>query len=121
MKNILIIYPHWPPSNLAGVHRARLIANFLPDFDWKPIILTVHPDYYEEKPDWDILKTVNKDIEVIHVPAKKVGKPRIIGDIGLRAFTQLKKKALISILMQKKRVMILIYQKIFTSLIEITQ
>ena len=94
MKNILIIYPHWPPSNLAGVHRARLIANFLPDFDWKPIILTVHPDYYEEKPDWDILKTVNKDIEVIHVPAKKVGKPRIIGDIGLRAFTQLKKKAL---------------------------
>jgi hypothetical protein len=60
MKNILIIYPHWPPSNLAGVHRARLIANFLPEFDWHPIILTVDPDYYEEKPDWDMLKTVNQ-------------------------------------------------------------
>jgi len=94
MKTILIIYPHWPPSNLAGVHRARLIANFLPDFNCQPIVLTVHPDYYEEKPDWDILKTVNKDIEVIHVSAKKVGKPRIIGDIGLRAFSQLKKEAL---------------------------
>ena len=27
MKRILIIYPHWPPSNLVGVHRVRLIAN----------------------------------------------------------------------------------------------
>lgn len=94
MKNLLIIYPHWPPSNLAGVHRPRLIANFLPDFGWNPIILTVDPDFYEEKPDWDLLKTVRKNIEVHHVGAKKVGKPRIIGDIGLRAFGQLKIKAL---------------------------
>jgi hypothetical protein len=76
MKNILIIYPHWPPSNLAGVHRARLIANFLPEFDWHPIILTVDPDYYEEKPDWDMLKTVNQEIEVIHVKAKKSKKTK---------------------------------------------
>ena len=94
MKNILIIYPHWPPSNLAGVHRARLIANFLPEFGWQSIVLTVHPDYYEEKQDWELLKTVNQDIEVIHVKAKKVTKPRIIGDIGLRSFPYLKKKAL---------------------------
>lgn len=93
MENILIIYPHWVPSNLAGVHRARLIANFLPEFDVHPILLTVHSDYYEEKPDWDMLKTVNKQIEVIRVPARRVGKPRMIGDIGLRGFSQLKKKA----------------------------
>ncbi len=94
MQNVLIIYPHWPPSNLAGVHRARLIANFLPEFDIQPIVLTVHPDYYEETHDWDMLKTVNPNIEIIHVEAKNIGKPRIIGDIGLRAFSNLKKKAL---------------------------
>jgi len=94
MQNILIIYPHWPPSNLAGVHRARLIANYLTDFGWHPIVLTVHPDFYEEKQDWDMLKTVSPTIEVQHVAAFKVGKPRIIGDIGLRAFLQLKKAAL---------------------------
>jgi hypothetical protein len=94
MKNILIIYPHWPPSNLAGVHRARLIANFLPLFNWHPIVLTVHPDYYEEKPDWDLIKTVSPDIEVHKVKAKKIKEPRIIGDIGLRSFKELKKKAL---------------------------
>ncbi|MDF1546382.1 MAG: hypothetical protein P1P88_01080 [Bacteroidales bacterium] len=94
MKTILIIYPHWPPSNLAGVHRARLIANFLPELGWLPVVLTVHPDYYEEQPDWDMLKTVSEQIEVQHVNAKKIRKPRIIGDIGLRAFSSLKKAAL---------------------------
>jgi hypothetical protein len=94
MKNILIIYPHWPPSNLAGVHRARLISNFLPEFDRHAIILTVKHEFYEEKPDFDIIKTVNPKTEVIYTDAKPVKKPRIIGDIGLRAFSYLKKEAL---------------------------
>jgi glycosyltransferase involved in cell wall biosynthesis len=94
MKNILIIYPHWPPSNLAGVHRARLISNFLHDFNWHPIILSVKPEYYEETPDPDIIKTVNPKTELIYTDARKVGKPRIIGDIGLRAFKYLKNEAL---------------------------
>jgi len=94
MKNILIIYPHWPPSNLAGVHRARLISNFLPDFDWHPIILTVKHEYYEEKPDFDFVKTVSPKTEIIYTDARKIGKTRIIGDIGLRSFKYLKKEAL---------------------------
>jgi hypothetical protein len=86
LKNLLIIYPHWPPSNLAGVHRPRLIANFLQEFGWNPIILTVSPEYYEETPDSDIRKTVAEGIEVIYTKALPVTKPRIIGDIGIRAF-----------------------------------
>ena len=94
MKTILIIYPHWPPSNLAGVHRARLISNFLPDLGWHPIVLTVKPEYYEEKPDYDFVKTVSPKTEVIYTKARKIGKIRIIGDIGIRAFKYLKKEAL---------------------------
>ena len=101
MKNILIIYPHWPPSNLAGVHRARLISNFLPDFDWHPVILTVKHTYYEEKSDFDIVKTVASTSEIIYTDAQPVRKPRIIGDIGLRAFKYLKKEAL-KIIKEKK-------------------
>lgn len=94
MKNILIIYPHWPPSNLAGVHRPRLIANYLREFDWHPVILTVSPEYYEEAPDQDISKTVVEGIEVIYTKAYKATKPRVIGDIGLRAFPFLCEAAL---------------------------
>ena len=94
MKNLLIIYPHFPPSNLAGVHRPRLIANFLEEFDWHPIILTVKEEFYEEPLDYDLVKTVKPHVEVIKTDARKVPKPRIYGDIGLRAFNFLKQKAL---------------------------
>jgi hypothetical protein len=86
MRNLLIIYPHWPPSNLAGVHRPRLIANFLQEYDWKPIILTVSSIYYEETLDLEIEKTIAEGIEVIYTKAFQITKPRIVGDIGLRAF-----------------------------------
>lgn len=95
MKNILIIYPQWPPANLAGVHRARLISNFLPDYGYHPIILTVDEKFYEEELDYDFIKTVASTTEVIKVSAKPVkDKNRIIGDIGIRAFKSLKNKAI---------------------------
>jgi hypothetical protein len=86
LRNLLILYPHWPPSNLAGVHRPRLIANYIQEFGWNPIIITVSPEYYEEAPDSEIGRTVRKDIEVIYTKAYQVTKPRVVGDIGLRAF-----------------------------------
>lgn len=93
MKKILIIYPHFPPSNLAGVHRPRLFAQHLPEFGWQPVILTVHEKYYEEEPDYNLVKLLPEDLRIEKVNAYKITKPRIIGDIGLRAFFQLYKKA----------------------------
>ena len=101
MKTLLIIYPHWPPSNLAGVHRPRLIANFLDDFGWKAVVLTVEQKYYEQPPDFDLCKLVNQQIEVHYTKAYRITKPRIIGDIGLRAFNYLKHQALKIISQQK--------------------
>ncbi|MHA6249251.1 glycosyltransferase family protein [Pontibacter sp. CAU 1760] len=94
MKTLLIIYPHWVPSNLAGVHRPRLIANYLKELGWHPILLTVSSEYYEEVADPDIARTVSKDIEVVYTKAYKVSQPRIIGDLGLRAFPFLYREAL---------------------------
>ncbi|WP_297816365.1 hypothetical protein [Segetibacter sp.] len=93
MKTILIISPHFPPSNLAAVHRSRLFAQHLPSFGWKPVILTVDEKYYEEKLDWNLQKLLPEDLRIEKVKAFKTTKPRLIGDIGLRAFFQLYKKA----------------------------
>ncbi len=93
MKKILILYPHFPPSNLAGVHRPRLFAQHLPSFGWEPTILTVHENYYEEKHDWNLVKLLPQNLRIVKVHALKVGKFRLVGDIGLRAFFQLYKKA----------------------------
>jgi glycosyltransferase involved in cell wall biosynthesis len=94
MKTVLIIYPQWVPANLAGVQRPRLIGNYLKQFGWKPLLLTADSQYYEETLDPLMAKTASNDIEVIYTKAYKITKPRIIGDIGLRAFPFLKKEAL---------------------------
>ena len=91
MKKILILYPHFPPSNLAGIHRPRLFAQHLPSFGWEPAILTVDEKYYEETLDHDLAKLLPKDLRVEKVNAFHRRGP--IGDIGLRGFFQLYKKA----------------------------
>lgn len=93
MKKILIITPHFPPSNLAGVHRPRLFSNHLRSFGWEPVILTVHEKYYEEEPDWNLVKLLPADLRIEKVTAFTLTKPRLIGDIGMRAFFQLYRKA----------------------------
>lgn len=94
MKNILILYSHWHPANLAGVQRPRLIGNYLKELGWQPYVVTVKPDFFEETPDNDFEKTFSPDFIVSRVNAFPVARPRIIGDIGLRAFIQIQKEAL---------------------------
>ena len=76
------------------MHRSRLFAQHLPSFGWEPVILTVHEDYYEEKLDWNLHQLLPKHQRIEKVKAFPVTSPRLIGDIGLRAFFQLRKKAL---------------------------
>lgn len=65
----------------------------MPAFNWEPTILTVHEKYYEEAPDWNLVKLLPQNLRIEKVKAFKTTKPRLIGDIGLRAFFQLYKKA----------------------------
>lgn len=94
MKKILIIAPHYPPSNMAAVHRTRLFAQHLPSLGWDPIVLMVDEKYYEEELDWNLHKLLPVNQKIEKVGAFNITTPRIIGDIGLRAFFQLRKKAL---------------------------
>jgi len=93
MKKILIISPKFPPSNLAGVHRSRLFAQHLPQYGWLPVILTVDEKYYEEALDHNLTKLLPGNLRIEKVNAFKISKPKIIGDIGLRGFFQLYKRA----------------------------
>jgi hypothetical protein len=65
----------------------------LPAFDWEPVILTVDERYYEEKLDPNLVKLLPPNLRIEKVKAWKVTKPRLVGDIGLRAFFRLYSKA----------------------------
>jgi hypothetical protein len=94
MKKLLILYPNWVPSNAVGVQRARLIVNHLKQLNWEPVIIAVHPSFYEEQQAPELAKLVNKDIRVEYVNASQPKGIRIYGDIALRAFSQLRNKAI---------------------------
>lgn len=61
-------------------------------------MLTVHEDYYEEELDFKLEKLLPEGLRIEKTKALKVGRPRLVGDIGLRGFRQLysRAKAIIS-------------------------
>ena len=94
MKTVAIVAPQFPPCNLAAVHRTRLFARHLPAYGWKPVVLTVKPEYYEESLDWNLVELVPEDLRVERVGALPTEPVRLIGDIGLRAFIPLLRRLL---------------------------
>ncbi len=83
-----IVAPHFPPSNLASVHRARLIANHLAESDWEAHVLTAAPEFYEERPDPDLVRLVDPSVRVESTGAfpQRWTRPLGFGDLGLRAW-----------------------------------
>lgn len=85
-RRVLIVAPHFPPSNLAAVHRSRLFALHLREFGWEPIVLTVHHENYEETLDWNLCALVPDWLRVERVGALPIRPVRLVGDIGIRGF-----------------------------------
>nr|WP_281380119.1 glycosyltransferase [Prosthecomicrobium pneumaticum] len=80
--------PHFPPSSLAGVHRARHLAKHLPAHGWRPIIVRVDERHYPEVPDRALAALVPETVEQIRTGAVPARLARFagIGDIGLRGY-----------------------------------
>lgn len=85
MKTVVLVAPCFVPNNLASIHRARLWANHLQEFGWKPIILTVRPEFYEEKPEPELERLLPEGLEIVRSRAFPITKPRLVGDIGWRS------------------------------------
>ncbi|MCC7519987.1 MAG: hypothetical protein IT578_12485 [Verrucomicrobiae bacterium] len=88
IRRVWIVAPHFPPSNLASVHRARLLANHLGEHGWEAHVLAARPEFYEERPDPDLLRLVDPSVRVEHVGAlaSRWTRPFGVGDLGLRAW-----------------------------------
>jgi glycosyltransferase involved in cell wall biosynthesis len=65
LRKVLIITYYWPPSGGAGVQRWLKFAKYLPESGWKPVILTVNPEYASyPQYDEELLKEVPPEMEV---------------------------------------------------------
>lgn len=92
MRTALIVSPCFPPSPLAGAHRARHLARHLPACGWHPIVLTVDEQHHEQRLDPALARLVPPETEVVRVGALRAVLTRRlgIGDVTLRAWWQLR-------------------------------
>ena len=67
-KKVLMIAYYFPPLSGSGVFRSLKFANYLPDFDWKPTVISA-----EEPPrgwnfrDNTMVKEIRNEVEVIRI------------------------------------------------------
>jgi len=85
MKRLVLLSTYFPPGNLAGVHRARLWSQYLPEFGWELTVVTTAARYYEERPDPALSTLVPADAKVIYTRALPTRPIRLVGDLGIRA------------------------------------
>src|SRR5271170_2649810 len=63
-RSVLIVTPFFAPQNHAAVFRAYKLAKYLPQFGWKPVVLTVDTQY-EFNEDVALLSQLPKETEVV--------------------------------------------------------
>jgi hypothetical protein len=92
-RTCIIVSPYFPPSTLAGVHRARHLAKHLPAAGWTPIVLCVDEAYHEERLDRLLAALIPTSLEVVRVSALSPGicRPLGLGEISLRAWWPLRR------------------------------
>jgi glycosyltransferase involved in cell wall biosynthesis len=66
-KKILIITYYWPPSGGSGVQRWLKFVKYLPQFGWKPYVLTPENPSFDIR-DESLLKNIPTEAEVIKLP-----------------------------------------------------
>ena len=93
MRKLVLLSPYFPPSTLAGVHRARHLAKHLPNFGWRPIVVCVDEAHHRERLDPDLAQLVplNTVIEKCGAVSARVARFAAIGDISLRAWRPLRR------------------------------
>ena len=93
-RTALIVSPYFVPSNLAGVHRNRLLAANLARAGWRAIVVTIDPADYEGSLDPGMAHLLPQDVEVVHAGAMPARWCRAfgIGDLSLRGYWGLRRE-----------------------------
>jgi len=88
MKTVVIVAPCFAPSSYPPAIRTRFFASHLPEFGWRPVVLTVRPEFLEEPQDPEFLALLPPGLEIVRTPAISQRLTRQIGfgDLGLRSF-----------------------------------
>ncbi|MGQ9805451.1 MAG: glycosyltransferase [Chlorobiales bacterium] len=74
LKKVLIIAYYFPPMGLSGVQRTLKFVKYLPEFGWKPIVLTIAPTAYYAYDETLLSELDETQIEIHRTETKDITK-----------------------------------------------
>ncbi len=74
MKKVLVIAYYFPPMGLSGVQRTAKFVKYLPDFGWKPFVLTINPTAYYAFDETLLDELKRRDVEIIRTDTRDITK-----------------------------------------------
>lgn len=94
IRRLLIVSPHFPPSNTADSQRVRMLLPFFRENGWQPTVLAVRPEQVAAPLDPWLEEGLPEDVEVIRVKARGLGWSRIpgLGTLDYRALGPLRRE-----------------------------
>jgi len=94
LKRLLIVSPHFPPTNAADMHRVRMLLPYLRENGWEAEVLAVSAEQVHAPSDNWLLEGLPEGVPVHRVKALGLRWARIpgLGGLGLRVIRALRKE-----------------------------
>lgn len=86
-RHVAIVGPDFLPSSLPPALRIRLFATHLAEFGWRVTVVTVAPEFYEQRTDPAMSALLPASVDVVRTWAVPARLTRLLrfGDLGLRS------------------------------------
>lgn len=68
-QNVLVIAYYFPPMGLSGVQRTLKFVKYLPQYGWKPFVLTSTPNFYYAYDEKLLDDLEGRDVEIFRTPS----------------------------------------------------
>lgn len=91
MKRLLIVSPHFPPTNAPDMQRIRMSLPYYRQFGWDPVVLAVDAATAGAAVESDLMTTVSSDVRVVRTRAfaQRWTKFLGLGTLGFRSLLPL--------------------------------
>lgn len=92
-RRVLVVCPHFPPTNAPDSQRIRTALPYLANLGWEAHILAVQPDQVEHPQDANLLQTLPSDTAITRVGAipLRYTRPVGLGNLGLRCWPMMQR------------------------------
>lgn len=94
MKRVLIVSPHFPPTNAADMHRVRMVLPFLRENGWEAEVLAVEPSAVAAPRDEWMAAGLPAEVPIHRVKALGLAWSAVpgLGTLGFRALPAIRDK-----------------------------